>query len=36
VTDDIICLAPPLVITEEEVDQIASIVHQAIANTTGI
>lgn len=36
VTDDIICLAPPLVISEEEIDHIAAIVNQAIANTTGI
>jgi adenosylmethionine-8-amino-7-oxononanoate aminotransferase len=36
VTDDIICLAPPLVINEEEVDRIADIVQQAVVNTTGI
>ncbi len=36
VTDDIICLAPPLVISEEEIDRLAAIVQQAVANTTGI
>ena len=36
VTDDIICLAPPLVISEEELDRLADIVRQAISNTTGI
>ena len=36
VTDDIICLAPPLVISEEEIDRLADIVRQAVANTTGI
>ena len=35
VTDDIICLAPPLVISEEEIDRLAAIVLQAVANTTG-
>ncbi len=35
VTDDIICLAPPLVINEEEIDRLAAIVQQAVANTTG-
>ena len=36
VTDDIICLAPPLVISEEEIDRLVDIVRQAISNTTGI
>lgn len=36
VTDDIICLAPPLVVSEEEVDRTADIVRQAITATVGV
>ena len=36
VTDDIICLAPPLVISEEEIDRLAALVKQAVRNTTGL
>lgn len=36
VTDDIICLAPPLVISEEEVDRIGDVVRQAVAETVGV
>jgi len=35
VVDDIICLAPPLVLPEEEIEGIALIVRQAIINVTG-
>ncbi len=35
VVDDIICLAPPLVLPEEEIERIALIVRQAIINVTG-
>jgi adenosylmethionine-8-amino-7-oxononanoate aminotransferase len=36
VLDEIICLAPPLVISEEEIDRIARIIRQAIDTTTFI
>jgi adenosylmethionine-8-amino-7-oxononanoate aminotransferase len=36
VTDDIICLAPPLVINEDQIDSMADIVREAVANSVGL